>query len=114
MSRWKCYRKARNTLLSMPLALAPAMANAQDFTAGVVVTKMAEADRYPFMAGIIEGLAYARYKKDGDQTSGMKCIYDWFYETKSRPQEVLDTFKRFPDYTAGAVLAAMTERECGG
>lgn len=99
--------------MALPLMLSPVGAYASDFTAGIVVTKMAEADRYPFMSGIIEGLAYARYKKDGDKTDGMKCIYDWFYENKARPQEVLDTFKRFPDYTAGAVMAALVEKECG-
>lgn len=93
--------------------LAPMSAIATDFTAGIVATKMAEGDRYPFMAGIVEGLAYARYVKDGNKTDGMKCIYDWFYETKSRPQEILETFKRFSDYTAGAVMAAMVKKECG-
>jgi len=103
----------RNAVLALPLSAFPMKAVAAEFTAGVVVTKMAEADRYPFMSGIIEGLAYARYKKDGDKTDGMKCIYDWFYDNKARPQEILDTFKRFTDYTAGAVMAAMVEKQCG-
>ncbi|MEX0956390.1 MAG: hypothetical protein WDZ83_14420 [Rhizobiaceae bacterium] len=86
---------------------------AVDFTAGIVVTKMAERDRYPFLAGIIEGLAYARYKKDGDSTDGMRCIYEWFYDTKERQQEILDTFSEFADYTPAAVVAAMVKKECG-
>ena len=113
MLNGKCLKYIRNTLLALPMVTVPMEAGAADFTAGVVVTKMSEGDRYPFIAGIVEGLAYARYKKDGDSTDGMKCIYDWFYETKSRPQEILDTFKRFTDYTAGAVIAAMAEKECG-
>ncbi len=107
------WKYIRNAALALPLLAIPMRAEAADFTAGVVVTKMAEADRYPFMSGIIEGLAYARYKKDGDRTEGMKCIYDWFYENKNRPQEILDTFGRFSDYMAGAVMAAMIEKECG-
>lgn len=103
----------RNIALALPLASLPVKANASDFTAGVVVTKMAEADRYPFISGIVEGLAYARYKNGGEDTAGMRCIYDWFYEDKNRPEEILETFKRFADYTAGAVLAAMIEKKCG-
>ena len=53
----------RNAALALPLAALPVKAEASEFTAGVVVTKMAEADRYPFLSGIIEGMAYARYKK---------------------------------------------------
>lgn len=86
---------------------------ATDFTAGIVATKMKEEDRYPFMAVIVEGLAYARYVKDEKDTTGMKCVYDWFYENKKRPIEILATFKRFPDYLPGAVVAAMLEKDCG-
>lgn len=102
-----------NAAVALPLAALPVKTEAAEFTAGIVVTKMAEADRYPFISGIIEGLAYARYKKDADDTKGMKCIYNWFYETKGRTEEILETFKKFPDYTAGAVMAAMVEKECG-
>lgn len=109
----KSLESIRNTTIAACLAVVPTDAVATDFTAGIVATKMEEADRYPFMAGIVEGLAYSRYKTDGDKTDGMKCIYDWFYETKNRPQEILDTFKRFPDYTAGAVMTAMVAKECG-
>ncbi|MCO5056968.1 MAG: hypothetical protein M9905_03595 [Rhizobiaceae bacterium] len=97
----------------MPLLLSPVSASATDFTAGIVATEMDERDRYPFMAGIVEGLAYARYAEEGKTTNGMKCIYRWFYDAKSRPQEILAVFKRFPDYTPGAVIAAMMEKECG-
>lgn len=60
-----------------------------------------------------EGLAYARYKKDGDKTDGMKCIYDWLYYKDETPEEIVAAFKRFPDHTPGAVIAAMAAKECG-
>jgi hypothetical protein len=113
MSRVNCLNYLRGGAVALPLAIMPVSASAEDFTAGIVVTKMAERDRYPFIAGIIEGLAFARYKKDGDKTQGMRCVYDWFYETKNRTQEILETFKRFSDYLPGAVVAAMVEKECG-
>lgn len=43
----------------------------------------------------------------------MTCIYDWFYQNDETPQAILTVFKRFPDYTPGAIIAAMLEKECG-
>lgn len=99
-------------LLVAATGVSPALAT--DFTAGIVATEMKVGDRYPFMAGIIEGLAYARYARDGNKdTQGMRCIYDWFYENKERPHEILATFRRFADYTPAAVVGAMLVKECG-
>ncbi|WP_439629982.1 hypothetical protein [Shinella sp.] len=95
----------------LSLGLVPGQA--KDFTAGIVANEMKAEERYPFMAGIVEGLAYARYAANGKDTAAMRCIYDWFYENKERPHEILVAFKRFPDYTAGAVVAAMLTKECG-
>jgi hypothetical protein len=36
-------------------------ANATDFTARVVMEKMTAEQRYSHLAGVVEGLAYARY-----------------------------------------------------
>ena len=113
MKRLKWQQKARNTLFALPLTLAPTMASAQDFTAGVVMEKMSAVERSAYLAGVVEGLAYARYAKDGKQTSGMKCIYAWFYEGDGTLQKIHSAFNRFKDYLPGAVIAAMVERECG-
>lgn len=93
--------------------LAPLNAGAQDFTAGIVMEKMDERQRYTFLAGVVEGLAYARYVSDGKQTDGMKCVYEWFYKGDGTVDKVYSAFRRFHDYLPGAVMAAMVERECG-
>lgn len=82
-------------------------------TAGVIMEKMPQADRYPFVAGIIEGLAYARYVKDGKKTDGMGCIYDWFYKNKGRIQDIYQAFDRFKEHLPGTIVATMVAKECG-
>ena len=59
--------------ISTVLALLPLTgpAGATDFTAKAVMEKMQAGDRYPYVAGVVEGLAYARYSRDGKKTEGM-------------------------------------------
>jgi len=95
------------------LAFAPSQAPAQGMTAGVIMEKMPQNERVPFVAGIIEGLAYARYVRDGKQTAGMGCIYDWFYKKQDRIQDIYQAFNRFKDHTPGAIVAVMVAKECG-
>ena len=97
----------------MPFLLSPVSASATDFTAGIVMEKMDEKQRYAYLAGVVEGLAYARYVKDGKQTGGMKCVYNWFYEGDRTVEKIYSAFRRFDDYLPGAVMAAMLEKECG-
>jgi hypothetical protein len=113
MSRYKYMEYTRKGLFSLPFMLAPMSAGATDFTAGIVMEKMNEKERYTYLAGVVEGLAYARYAKDGKKTDGMKCIYDWFYDSKGTVAKIESAFQRFNDYLPGAVLAAMVEKECG-
>lgn len=113
MLNGKCLRYIRNAAFALPLATLPMKADATDFTAGVVMEKMTSEQRSAYLAGVVEGLAYARYAKDGKQTDGMKCIYDWFYEKEDTLQKIHAAFDRFKDYLPGAVIAAMVAKECG-
>ncbi|KFL29545.1 hypothetical protein JP75_20460 [Devosia riboflavina] len=88
-----------------------AVSFAEELTAGVVVTKMEAEDRFPFVTGIVEGLAYERYQRDGKATAGMKCIYEWGFNAEN-VVKIYDAFKAFPDYTPAAVVSAMAEKEC--
>lgn len=103
----------RNAVLVLPLVAFPANANATDFTAGVVMEKMSSLERAAYLAGVIEGLAYARYAKDGKADQGMKCIYQWFYDKEGTVKKIHAAFDHFKDYLPGAVIAAMVEKECG-
>lgn len=100
-------------LISCLLSPAPANAAGTHFTAGVVMEKMSAAERYTFVAGIVEGLAMARYKKEGKKPEGMKCIYNWFYETPDVMRTVSAAFEKFPSYPPGTVVDVLTRSKCG-
>lgn len=109
--------KVRKTVAAVAVCLAslPFVAThavAQGMTAGVIMEKMPQNERYPFVAGIVEGLAYARYARDNKQVTGMGCIYKWFYGKQDRIQDVYQAFNRFKDHTPGAIVAAMVAKEC--
>jgi hypothetical protein len=108
----KYLESVRNTLMAIPVIFISISVKAEDFTAGVVMQKMTAEERNAFLAGLAEGLAYARYTKDGKAMVGMKCIYDWFYADGTR-QKIHTAFDKFADYQPGAVMAAMIEKECG-
>ena len=95
-----------------PLIELPVAANATDFTAKVVMEQMTEEQRYSYLAGVVEGLAYARYAKDGKQADGMNCIYDWFYSNPKVTDLIYAAFGQYPDYTPGAVVSALAKRKC--
>ncbi len=86
---------------------------AEKFTAGHVIEKMGRSDRYSFVAGVVEGLAYARFVADGKKTEGMACIYKWFYRDKTAWPQILQTFIKFKTHTPGAVLGALIKKKCG-
>jgi len=112
-------RKVRRKLICLaicvPFAIAlPGAGTAQTaMTAGVVMEKMPALERLAFVAGIVEGLAYARYAKDGKKTEGMGCVYRWFYDKKDRIDDIYQAFNRFKEHLPGAVVAAMVAKECG-
>lgn len=98
-------------IISAAIGVSPSYA--QDMTAGSIMERMGAEERNAYLSGVIEGLAYARYAKDGKQTDGMACIYEWFYQAEGTRRKIHQAFERFADYTPGAVLAAMVEKECG-
>lgn len=69
--------------------------------------------QYAYLAGVIEGLAVARYMRDGKQKKGMECIYGWFYDDKQTVPAIHEAFGRFPTYPPGAIIDVMVKRKCG-
>lgn len=92
--------------------LAGQAVRAQDMTAKVVLDRMSSDQLSGYLAGIVEGLAYARYVKDGNTTAGMGCVYRWYYDTPDTLRNIYSTFDRFPDHLPGAVMAAMIAKAC--
>ena len=83
-----------------------------EMTAGVVMERMEADERYTYVAGIIEGLAYARYARDGRDVAGMECIYGWFYGQEGAVEQIYAAFQEFPEYLPGAVLSVLLNQVC--
>lgn len=74
--------------------------------------QMDAGDRYPYVMGIVEGISFARYIRDGKKVEGMRCIYEWAMR-EGTVAKVYEAFEAFPDYAPAAVLTSMAEKECG-
>ncbi|HEY3696764.1 hypothetical protein [Phenylobacterium sp.] len=82
-------------------------------TAGVVMKNMKGGDLYTYVAGIVEGLAHARYIKDGKTTAGRECIFNWFYEDKTTIRKIYAGFERYPNVLPGQVVGTLAAVKCG-
>ncbi|MBB4267912.1 hypothetical protein [Roseospira visakhapatnamensis] len=84
-----------------------------ELTAGVVLQRMNTTQRFSFIAGIVEGLSYARYLRDGKDPAGMACINTWFYDdTKGAIEQVYTAFGTFPDHPPAAVMFVLLNQVC--
>lgn len=95
------------------LGLVTSSAIANDFTAEKVMKEMDGVQRYAYVAGVVEGLAVARYMKDGKKKEGMNCIYDWFYDDKKTVDTIYATFDKYPSYPPGSIMDALSKQRCG-
>lgn len=103
-----------------PLLCAATPAHPQAMTAEVIMSKMTPEDRYTYMAGIVEGLAYARYRndnkgveEDSKTATGMACVYDWFYKNDANRERIVQAFRKFGSHYPGAIMAALIRKDCG-
>jgi hypothetical protein len=94
-------------------ALCAQAAPQTSFTAGTVMSNMAPEERYTFVAGIVEGLAHARYVKDGKDPAGRACIYAWFYDEKLTMKKIFEAFDRYPNALPGQIVGALVATKCG-
>lgn len=103
-------------LLSLGIS---APANAQDMTAGLILEKMQPEERFAYVNGIVEGMAYARFRKDtiaagSKDEQGMKCIYDWFHKGDGSTYAMLDaTFRKNARHMPSVIIATLLKKECG-
>ena len=104
-------------MLSVVLGVHPAQATTM--TAGVVLEKMKSEELFAYINGIVEGMAYARFRKDtlaaGHKVeTGMKCIYDWYYSGDGRTHlGIEDSFRANADHMPSVIIATLIKRECG-
>jgi hypothetical protein len=82
--------------------------------AKAVMTKMGSDERFGFITGLVEGLAYARYLADGNKPDGMKCIQSWFYDgSKESLSTIYDAFDKYPEHAPANIIAALARKQCG-
>lgn len=86
---------------------------ANDFTAEKIIKEMKNDEQVAYFAGVVEGLAVARYHKDGKRKEGMGCIYDWFYKDKQTVRLIVEAFERYPAYPPGSIIDVLAKRKCG-
>lgn len=53
---------------------------AEALTAAEVMDNMNNEQIVGYTAGIVDGLATARWLSDKPDASGMQCIFDWYYQ----------------------------------
>ena len=79
-----------------------------------MIGDMKPEERVPFIAGIIEGIAYHRYMAGGKDATAMNCVYDWFYGDAKSVDTVFVALGEFPNHPPAAVVAALAKKKCGG
>lgn len=98
-------------------ALSFTSATAQDrITAGSLAENMTNAERGAYLAGIIEGLAYARFALGDSDSDAMACVYEWYFDPESDAahRKIFAAFERYPDYPPAALINALLKDPCGG
>lgn len=113
MNRATGLKYLRNIAICAPLSLAAQPVAANDFDAAKVMNDMTAQERSAYIAGVIEGLAQARYMKDGKQKAGMDCIYGWYYGDKTTIRLIYDAFDKYPTYPPGTIIDVMVKQKCG-
>jgi hypothetical protein len=91
----------------------PVPAEETDLSGHSMLGKLEPDHRYPFIAGIIDGLAYHRYVMGGKDKEAMDCVYEWFYHDKKAVPLIYASLGEFPDHPTAAVIAALINRKCG-
>lgn len=105
-------RNVKRLAAAALLLAGPSAAAEGDLNAGYVVQQMNPDDRYPYVMGIVEGISFARYMRDGKKVDGMRCIYEWAMR-EGTVLKVYEAFAAFPEYAPAAVVTSMAEKECG-
>lgn len=83
-------------------------------TANDVLNNMSSKEQTSYVAGVVGGLAQARWVKDKPDQTGMNCINNWFYNSQEKKWNQIDTwFKKHLEKPANALLYVLIKKECG-
>lgn len=87
-------------------------------TAGAVLKDMPVPERTAYITGVVDGLAYSRFRKDtlasgSKDERGMNCILGWFHkDSLATLLRIEATFKKYADEYPPILLALMVKKEC--
>lgn len=76
-------------------------------------------ERTAYVSGIVEGLAYGRFRKDtlaggAKDQAGMNCVLNWYYkDALGTLLRIEATFNKYPDEYPPVLLNLMIKKECG-
>lgn len=107
------------TLAALLGCTSPAIALAETpMTGKVMMENMEPKEFVAFVTGMVEAMAYARFRKDtlaaGRRVEdGMNCIRRWFFSDPKRILAIGNAFERYHQYTAWVVLGVLLKQECG-
>lgn len=112
--RWLILSKS-SLIFAMVLGVIPkTTSSAFAFTANEVVNEMSEQDRRTYLAGLVDGLAQGRWIKDKPETTGVQCVYNWYYQGGEAVHTTINQwFSRHLDTEANGLLYILIKRECG-
>lgn len=83
-------------------------------TADYVLNEMPAELKATYVAGLVDGFAFARWIADRPDDTGMKCIQDWYYGSGNQKwAQIEQWFARHPDKPADALLYVLIKKECG-
>jgi hypothetical protein len=108
---------SKTTAAAAVVASLMVAAHAEDagFSVQERMENMQPGERYTFVAGIVEGIAFHRYTAGNKDADAMHCVYDWFYKGHNGERTIdviYAAFGEYPDYPPAAVVAALAKRKC--
>lgn len=81
-------------------------------TAGDVLDRMTEQERFQFVNGSVEMAMYLASAQEKNDAKA-ECILNWFYgKNASGPKQVIDTFRRYRDKPAVALINVLINQTC--
>lgn len=88
-------------------------ASAKNLDAGFVVNEMTSDQQVSYVTGIVDGLAYARWRNGNKDSEGLRCITSWLGGETDRWPLIDAFFAKHPTRQPAALLYILVSKECG-
>jgi len=81
-------------------------------TAGEVLDKMSEDERFGYITGSVDTAMYLAAVQEKNNAKS-ECILNWYYgKNAAGPKQVIDMFRRYRDKPAIALIKVLIDRAC--